>query len=319
LKKSLDELRNSLELDYTRAIREAESLNRSRELSSLDALRSTLLFERSQAEEKLQKEIAEAKEVAFMAAETAAKQISDVEKEMERLRLDAIAARRESRPEDIDRIERLVQLVKQKEEEAKFFKLELLNRETNFNKLFSGGGSGGIGGGGLVVSSTDNKGVGGFESGGGGGGGVLPLAVGSGPRAVTALSQRMGNSTSDSYPSSSSSTNLTSRRSVSKTTISSTYSASGLSSYKSNGPFSSSGATRSSSSSSTIDVNGEPSMPPPPLPLQSPVGLSFGPGGQPPSPTTISASSRTNGLNPPAAPYEHQPLKQQQHFQQRKR
>jgi hypothetical protein len=323
LKKSLDELRNSLELDYTRAIREAESLNRSRELSSLDALRSTLLFERSQAEGKFQKEIAEAKEVAIMAAETAAKQISDVEKEMERLRLDAIAARRESRPEDIDRIERLVQLVKQKEEEAKFFKLELLNRETNFNKLFSGGGSGGIGGGGggLVVSSTDNKGVGGIDSGGGGGGGggVLPLAVGSGPRAVTALSQRMGNSTSDSYPSSSSSTNLTSRRSVSKTTISSTNSASGSSSYKSNGPFSSSGATRSSSSSSTIDVNGEPSMPPPPLPLQSPVGLSFGPGGQPPSPTTISASSRTNGLNPPAAPYEHQPLKQQQHFQQRKR
>lgn len=52
---------------------------------------------------------------------------------------------RESRPEDLTRIQRLTSLVKAKDEEVKrcaeevkFYKLELLNRETNFNKVFTG-------------------------------------------------------------------------------------------------------------------------------------------------------------------------------------
>lgn len=50
---------------------------------------------------------------------------------------------RESRPEDIQRIaalereiKKMEALVKQTQEEMKYFKLELLNREENFNKTF---------------------------------------------------------------------------------------------------------------------------------------------------------------------------------------
>jgi hypothetical protein len=51
---------------------------------------------------------------------------------------------RESRPEDISRIAELEHvlrendaLIRQQAEEMKFFKLELINREENFNKMFS--------------------------------------------------------------------------------------------------------------------------------------------------------------------------------------
>jgi hypothetical protein len=51
---------------------------------------------------------------------------------------------RESRPEDVARIKKLAELcqekdaqIKKTQEELKFFKLELLNREENFNKMFN--------------------------------------------------------------------------------------------------------------------------------------------------------------------------------------
>jgi len=51
---------------------------------------------------------------------------------------------RESRPEDVMRVKKLTAIIKgmdeelkKTQEELKFFKLELINRETNFNKVFS--------------------------------------------------------------------------------------------------------------------------------------------------------------------------------------
>ena len=292
-KRSLDELRYSLELDHSRAMRKAETDNRTRELSSLDAQRSTLLYERSKAEEGFMKQISDAKDVAIMAAETAAKQISDIEKEMDKLRLDAASARKESRPEDVSRIERLVQLVKQKEEEVKFYKLELLNRETNFNKVFSGsggGGSGGGGGGGLVISTTLSEGGG-------------PLAVGSGPRAVTAL-QRVSSS-STSFSDATTSYLSSPRRPGSRTSTS----------VGVGGGVASGSNASGNDASAGNDASGEPSLQsptssrPPPLP----VSLGLGPGGQPPSPTT----ARTTRRDPPSAPPPPQSLEHQQQHKKR--
>jgi len=79
---------------------------------------------------------------------------------------------RESRPDDVLRIRKMVQLVKAKDEEVrklqeemKYFKLELINRETNFNKMFARSPQ--IG----VLSPTVASAP--PQSGGGGGGGPL--------------------------------------------------------------------------------------------------------------------------------------------------
>ena len=72
-------------------------------------------------------------------------------------------ARRESRPEDLERIAVLEKemvdkdaLVKKTREEMIYFKRELLNREENFNKKFESGGSRGMNVGVMQVLKTNN-------------------------------------------------------------------------------------------------------------------------------------------------------------------
>ena len=97
---------------------------------------------------------------------------------------------RESRPEDLQMIERLKMMVKEKDElvrrtyeEMKYFKLELQNREENFNKNF---GAGGFGGGGPRVGVMVPNSKGGAGAGPNGGmknaiGGVMAAnAIGGG-------------------------------------------------------------------------------------------------------------------------------------------
>jgi hypothetical protein len=189
-KKVMDELQYTLELDHSRAMRDVETLNRSREISALEALKSSLNFDRIKSEENLRTEIKAANEVAVMATETSTKQRIEMELEIEKLRIQVLDATKKSRPEDISRIERLVAIVKQKEEEVKFFKLELINRETNFNKVFSGGSVSGNGGGsGFVITTSgfNDSNIISSSSSSGSSSSQHALAVGSGPRAVTAL------------------------------------------------------------------------------------------------------------------------------------
>lgn len=73
------------------------------------------------------------------------------ELEMRHAQLESKYNRRESRPEDVDKIKRLTEAVAemqsevdQTKEEMKYFKLELMNREENFNKNFGGGPNVGV-------------------------------------------------------------------------------------------------------------------------------------------------------------------------------
>merc|ERR1712159_340823 len=83
------------------------------------------------------------------AEEDAEEKLTDLE--MRYAQLESKYNRRESRPEDLEKIKRLNEAVEvaqaeveQTKEEMKYFKLELMNREENFNKNFGGGPNVGV-------------------------------------------------------------------------------------------------------------------------------------------------------------------------------
>jgi hypothetical protein len=114
------------------------------EAAALDSLREALTNKHARAIElltcshKADRSILQAQ---CHAAIDAAKERTDEQLKqaaLERQRLEAALLL--SRPEDVVRIERLVSLVKLKDDECKLFRLELANREANFNRVFVGGG-----------------------------------------------------------------------------------------------------------------------------------------------------------------------------------
>jgi len=118
--------------------------------------------------------------------------------------LKAKLASKESRPEDLERIARLVSVCKVAEvevermaEEAKLLRLELANRDVNYTKVFKGGGDGNV-----SAAASDRKpprgattlGAAGLQGGGGGEGSSTPSRPGRTPSRETAAAAVPGGS-----------------------------------------------------------------------------------------------------------------------------
>ena len=166
------------------------------EAAALDSLREALSNEHARAIELLRcshKADRSFLQAQCRAAIDAAKERTDEQLKqaaLERQRLEAALFL--SRPEDVVRIERLVSLVKLKDDECKLFRLELANREANFNRVFGGGEQA------RAVIAYPGSHQAGLASPGPlhaepprPGASVPSLAAGSGVRAVSAL-QRVG-------------------------------------------------------------------------------------------------------------------------------
>lgn len=100
-------------------------------------------------EDELGQQLRESKQRYQDMEEEAEEKLTELE--MRNAQLESKYNRRESRPEDLEKIKHLNDtiiemqaVVDQTKEEMKYFKLELMNREENFNKAFGGGPNVGV-------------------------------------------------------------------------------------------------------------------------------------------------------------------------------